>query len=356
MNDDSKPKKLLILYILEILKNHTDENHSLDHKDILRLLKTEYGMTADRKSIRNNLDMLINAGFDILYDEVPRVYGADPDSDSEDQDDRTIKKNFRFEREITDSELRLLIDSILFSKNIPGKQRSALIKKLESLSSTYFSARVKHITTVPFTGNKNKELFYNIDVIDEAISAGKQLEFNYLEYHTDQKLHPRITHNGKVRRFSVNPYYIAATNGRYYLICNNTWFSNVTHFRIDRITNIRILEDKAKPMSEVKGLEKGFSLSKHMAEHIYMFSDEAVRVKFRVKKQLLSELFDWFAGDMTFSDETEDELTVSLTVSEQSMELWAIQFAKYVTVLSPQSLVDKVGATLREAAERYEKN
>lgn len=350
---DDKPKKLLILYILEILKKHTDDTHSLNHKDILALLKSEYGMSADRKSIRNNLDMLIDAGFDILYDEYPRIYNPGEDPDSDDADERTIKKNFRFERKITDSELRLLIDSILFSKNIPGKQRTELIQKLEDLSSEFFSARVKHIATVPVSGNKNKELFYNIDIIDEAISQGKQLEFNYLEYHTDQKLHARITRNGKVRRFSVNPYYIAATNGRYYLICNNTWFDNVTHFRIDRITNIKILEEKVKPMSQVKGLEKGFSLSKHMAEHIYMFSDDAVRVLFRCNKQILSELYDWFSGDMTFSDETEDEVTVSVLASEQSMELWAVQFAKFVTVLSPKSLVESVGNTLKEAAERY---
>ncbi len=352
---DDKPKKLIILYILEILRRYTDDTHFLNSKDILNLLKKDYDMSVDRKSVKNNLDTLIDAGFDIVYDEVPRVYSAGEEEDSDDADERNIRKNFRFEREITDSELRLLIDSILFSKNIPVKQRTSLIQKLEGLSSTYFRSSIKHIATVPVSGEKNKELFYNIDVIDEAISTDRQIEFNYLEYHTDQKLHPRITRNNKVRRFSVNPYYIAATNGRYYLICNNTWFDSVTHFRIDRITNIRILNSDVRPVTEIKGLEHGFSLSRHMAEHIYMFSDDPVRVIFRLKKSLLSELYDWFAGDITFSDETEDEVTVSVYASEQSMELWAIQFAKYVTVLSPKSLVDSVKKTLTEAVERYNK-
>lgn len=350
---DEKPKKLLILYILDILKRYSDDEHGLNHKDILDLLKTEYGMTADRKSIRNNIDMLIDAGFDIEYDEVPRMYGASEDYETEIPDERTIKKNFRFNHEITFGELRLLIDSILFSKNIPGRQRIALIQKLENLSSVYFRSRVKHITTVPVLANKNKELFYNIDTIDEAISTKKQLSFNYLEYQSDQKLHPRITKNGKTRRFTVNPYHIAATNGRYYLICNNDWFDGVSHFRIDRITNLKILDTDAKPSSEIKGLENGFSLSKHMAEHIYMFSDSAVRVRFRTNKKLLSELFDWFAGDITFTDETEDEITVSVLASEESMKLWAVQFSEYVTVLSPKSLVDSVHKILLDAVARY---
>ncbi len=340
-----EPKKLLIVYILEILKRYTDEEHTLTHKEISDLLLRDYNMAADRKSIRRNLTILMDAGFDISCDTIGEDSPEAPRSQQ--------NTNFRYDHDITDSELRLLIDSLLFSKNIPAKKKNDLIKKLEGLSSVYFKSRVKHITTVPATAKKNEELFYNIDIIDEAIAKRKQLSFNYLEYHTDGKLHPRITRNGKTRRFTVNPYYIAATNGRYYLICNNDWFDSVTHFRIDRITNLKLLETPAKPESEVKGLEKGFSLSKHMAEHIYMYSDESVRVMFRMNKKLLSELFDWFSGDLTFTAETEDEVTVSVLASPLSMELWAVQFSGDVTILSPESLKAKVIEDLEEALKRY---
>lgn len=338
-----EPKKLLIVYILEILKRYSDENHALTHKEISERLEKDYNMTADRKSVRRNIQILIDAGFDITYDTIGEENGP-----------RSVQyTNFRFQHDITDSELRLLIDSLLFSKNLPGKKKTDLIKKLENLSSVYFRSKVKYIATVPSSRKKNEELFLNIDMIDEAIANKKQLSFNYLEYHTDQKLHPRITKNGKTRRFTVNPYYIAATNGRYYLICNNDWFDAVTHFRIDRITNLKILDTKAKPESEVKGLENGFSLSKHMAEHIYMYSDESIRVRFRMNKKLLSELFDWFAGDLSFTEETEDEVTVSVLASEQSMRLWAVQFSRDVTILSPERLRTAVKNDLEAAVKRY---
>ncbi len=341
-------KKMVILYVLEILKRYTDENHTLTQKDILDLLKSNYGISADRKSLKKYLDGLIDSDFEISYREIPRA-GADDDEENIQLTDFSLIHDF------TDAELKLLIDGILFSRNIPVSQRKELIEKLEGLSSIYFKTGAKNILTVKSEESAGKELFYNIEIIDEAISQNKRIDFNYLEYHTDKKLHKRITRNNKIRRFTVSPYRIAATNNRYYVICNNDWFGKgLSHFRIDRITNIKILDEPRVPENEIEGYDHGFSLAKHMSEHVFMFSDKAERVKFRMKKTLLSELFDWFEPDMTFTDETEDEVTVSLMSSLQAMRLWGTQFAREVTVLSPEKLVEQIRQDLKEAYEKYQ--
>lgn len=85
------------------------------------------------------------------------------------------------------------------------------------------------------------------------------------------------------RRYIINPYQIAAINGRYYLICNYDKYDNVANYRLDRITDIEILPVPVKPMKKVKGLENGLNLPKHMAEHIYMFTGESAAVTFRAK-------------------------------------------------------------------------
>ncbi len=340
-------KKLVILYVLEILRKYTDENHTLTQKEISDLLKKYYDITTDRKTLKSYLEGLVDSGLEISYREIPRATGKD--------DEENIQwTDFSLMHDFTDAELKLLIDGILFSRNIPVSQRRELIGKLEGLSSKYFRTGAKNIITVQGEEGAGKELFYNIEIIDEAISQNKRIDFNYLEYHTDKKLHKRITRNGKVRRFTVSPYRIAATNNRYYVICNNDWFGNtLSHFRIDRITNIKIVDEERRPASEIDGYDESFSLSKHMSEHAFMFSDKAERVKFRMKKSLLSELFDWFEPDMTFMDETEEEVTVTLLSSLQAMRLWATQFAREVTVLSPESLVAQLKQDFKEAYEKY---
>ena len=108
-------------------------------------------------------------------------------------------------------------------------------------------------------------------------------------------------------------------------------------------------------MKNVRGLEHGVDLPKHMAEHIYMFQDESAPVTFRFKKYLINDVMDWFGNDIRFSDETEAEATARVTVNLEAMRHWAMQYARHATVLSPQSLVDTVAADLREAASEYDK-
>lgn len=66
--------------------------------------------------------------------------------------------------------MRPLIDGIFFSKYIPYSQCKELIEKLESLSNIYFKSRVGRISTLPEDKTDNKQLFYNIDILDKAIS------------------------------------------------------------------------------------------------------------------------------------------------------------------------------------------
>ena len=143
-------------------------------------------------------------------------------------------------------------------------------------------------------------------------------------------------------------------NGRYYLICNCDKYDDVSNYRVDRITDIQLLDTPVKPMKNVKRLEHGLNLPKHMAEHVYMFTGESVPVTFRAKKYLLTDLFDWFGKEMQFTDETEDEVTVRVTVNLDAMRKWALQYALHVKVLKPERLVDMLKEDVKRAAEQYE--
>lgn len=347
-----QPKKQLILNILDILRKYTDEDHRLSQKEIVDILKTEYNMSADRKSVRRNLLDLMELGYEIEYSEAIRMV---PNRKTGELEESYIWSDFYLVREFTDSELRLLIDSLLFSRHIPYSQCRELVEKLEGLSSRYFESKVRHIRTLPDQAPQNRQLFYTIDVLDEAISKGKQVAFLYNRYGVDKKLHPEKDADGKNKEYVVNPYQIAATNGRYYLIANYDKYDNVSHYRLDRISDIRLLPKSVKPQKQVKGLENGLLLPKHMAEHIYMFSGESVPVVMKAKKYIISDILDWFGNDTEFFDETPDEVTVRVTVNEQAMRHWGLQYARHARILSPQSLAEQIRKDLQTATENYRK-
>ena len=58
-------QKLKMLYLLKILMEKTDETHSITMAEILSSLKA-YGITAERKSIYNDIENLRTFGIDII--------------------------------------------------------------------------------------------------------------------------------------------------------------------------------------------------------------------------------------------------------------------------------------------------
>lgn len=350
MAQTAPAKKMLIMNILDILKRYTDEEHKLSQKQIMDILWSDYDMAADRKTVARNLSNLMAAGYPIeCRDDVARTYINKQGK----KETSYILSDFYLERDFTDAELRLLIDSLLFSKHIPYSQCKELVEKLEGLSNKYFSAHVKHVHTMTGITTQNNQLFWTIEILDEAIEKGLQVAFNYNNYGTDKKMHPRKNPEGTVREFVVNPYQMAATNGRYYLICNYDGKPNLANCRLDRITNIRLLDTPAKPKEQVQG-GKQFSLPQHMAEHLYMFSGESVPVTFRMNKDILNDVIDWFGSDIIFYDETEGEVTARVTVNKRAMRYWARQYCGTVKLLSPPDLVETVKSDLKWALEQYE--
>lgn len=343
-------KKNIIINILDILKRYTDEDHRLSQKEIAEILKNEYNMTIDRKSVKRNLSNLLEFGYPIEYSESIRKV---PNKKTGKLEVSYILSDFYLDRDFSDAELRLLIDSLLFSNHIPYSQCKELIEKLEGLSNKYFESKVKHICTLPQNKPANKQLFYTIDILDEAISKEQQVCFNYGEYGTDKKLHKRMNSSDKPREYIINPYQIVATNGRYYLVCNYDKYDDLSNYRVDRIMDIKLLDTPAKPKREVKGAEHGFDLAKHMKEHIYMFAGKSIRTKFIAEKYIIGDIMDYFGEDVIFSDETEDKVTVTATVNERDMRFWALLYALQIKVIEPKSLVDEIRNDLLKAVERY---
>lgn len=151
----------------------------------------------------------------------------------------------------------------------------------------------------------------------------------------------------------LNPYQIVANNGRFYLIGNYDKYDNVAHFRIDRMTDVKVLDEKVKPMSKVPELENGLNLPKHMAEHIYMFSGESVSVEIQTTQDMMSELVDWFGTDFSVVKKGEDSIVVRVKCNYSAMRFWALQYGLYVEVLKPENLRKQLQEDIRRMKEKY---
>ena len=193
-----KEKKSSILYILDILKAYTDKNNSLTYSAIAEKLRNLYDIALERKTIARDIDILIDKGYDIK---------------------RKGNNGVALEyRDLEEGELLYLIDAVYSSRSISTKYARDLIGKLTKDYSIYEKDKYKNIEKVD-DGVKvdNKQLFYTIEVLNEAIEKGLKVEFRYNVYDIDKKLKPKK--DGKI--YKVNPYYMVNNKGKYYFSSNN---------------------------------------------------------------------------------------------------------------------------------------
>lgn len=332
------PKKMIIINILEILKKYSDSEHRLTQVDIAQKLKEDYCMEVDRKTIKRNLINLLDLDCGLEYTEISKK--------DKDGNESSICTDWYITRDFDDSELRLLIDSLLFSKHIPYSQCKNLITKLKGLSNIYFEKKVRHICNLPENQPKNKELFYTIDILDEAISQNKKVSFIYNAYGTDKKLHPR-----REKEYVVSPYQMVATNGRYYLICNHPKHNNLSNYRVDRITEIKILDDIARPISELD--EKEINLPRHMAEHIYMYAGESIKAKFKANNYLIDQIIDWYGTNIDIKKLNDIESLITVTVNREAFFCWAMQYSLHIEVLEPVDMRSRIIEAVKQINEKY---
>ena len=325
--DSFEHKKLALLRIWQILQKYSDYDHPLTQDDIAVHLENDYGIVIERKAIGRNLSLLKEAGIEIES----RRAGS-----------------YLETREFEDSELRLLIDSVLCSRHINPRQSADLIEKLCKLSNKYFRSHVKNIHTVnDWNKTENPALFYNIEMVDTAIEEGKQLQYDYNKYGLDKQLH-------KSSFQRVTPYQLILHNQRYYLMAYSGYWGNMVFHRLDHISNIQLYDVPAHPLREIPGYEHGMDYKKLSSTMPYMYTDEPERIAFVTEPWVVDQIIDWFGKDIAIrKTDDENKIVVSLLASPNAMEHWAMQYLNYVEVITPTHLRARIADNLKKAADKY---
>ena len=320
-----EPKKMALIRILEILQRYSDEKQPLMQEDIANKLMSEYGIEIERKAIGRNVSLLKEAGYEIVSDR---------------------RGSYLTHRTFEDSELRMLIDGVLTSKYINENHSKQLIEKLSSLSNVYFKSHIKNVYSVgEWSKTDNCALFYNIEIIDEAIENNKQITFIYNKYGTDKKLHKSAPHK-------VSPYQMTLHNQRYYLMAADEYWKNVSYYRLDRITDIAITDEPATNIRSMEGYNSGINY-REMSALPYMFSDKSERVEFLASEGIVDQIIDWLGLNVRFGKAENGKVKVTARISPNAMEYWAMQYINHVEIVSPASLRERIKANLQAACQKY---
>ena len=284
-------KKSLNLQILKILKEHSDVANRLSQSKIKEYLKNEYEQyNIDGRTINANIDNL-NVYLDNAIEyRIEKVKSKG----------KTIEKRYDFYivRDFDESELRLIIDSILSSKFIPESQGKQLIEKLRNEASENFSYMKRSIKKYTSGLKINDELFTSIEVLGEAIENKRKVQFKYFDYDINKDLVARTDKDGNDKIYVLTPLKMVVNCGRYYLFGILDISDELYIYRIDKIKMAKVLNEQGRDAKTIKSLKDDMDLGKHVAEHIFMTIGPSETIIFEFEKEWISLVIDWFGKDI----------------------------------------------------------
>ena len=326
-----EPKKLLILRILQVLQEFSDCDHKLRQNDIISLLKVQYDIGCERKAAARTIDFLEQAGYDIVRDS-----------------DGIYLSSRKFEP----GELRLLIDSVLSNRNVCKAHTKEIIGKLTAEGAKYFKSYAKHVTNLDdWQKDDNCDYFYNIELCCEAIERQKKLSFFYSYFDSDKR-----KQKNKPEKSKISAFRLFLKNGRYYLACNYDRHDNLAFIRLDRMSDIEILQENARPLNTVKNCEQGINLGKLDSHFPFMYSDKPERIEFVTANSathMIDNVIDTFGRNVNITNIGDGNYKFSLTASPSAMRFWLLQYGKYVKLFSPQNLVEQIKSDIQEMSKLY---
>ena len=322
----SDNQKLKIFYILDYLQKNSHQEHPVRAVELQAMLEQQHNIVCDRKTVYSDIQALQDYGVDIV--SLPGKNGGY----------YIASRNFEL------PELKLLIDAVQSSRFLTEKKSRELIEKLCSQCSVYDARLMRRDVLVSGrVKSMNETIYYNVDAIQDAITENRQISFRYFDYALDGSRRYRD------RDYLASPYGLCQDNENCYLLALSPRHG-VTSYRVDRMSDIVVMEEKREPCPELSGK----ALIAHANRLFQMYSGEETTVKLRFHRSLVNVVFDRFGTDIMLIPEGDEHFVFTVNVAVSPMFLsWVIGFGNKAKVLHPQSVIDQCRALCLEAMEQY---
>lgn len=322
----SEKQKLKLLYLLDYLRDKSDEEHPISTQEIIMHLEKQ-GICAERKSIYDDVMCLQEYGVDI--------------------EQRRGRNGgyYLASRDFELPEIKLLVDAVQSSRFLTHKKSLELIGKLEKLAGRHDAGSLqRNVVVSGRVKNMDECIYYNVDAIHDAIASNSQIVFRYFEWGTDRQRHFRE------KEYTASPYALIWEDENYYLVAHSPRHG-LTHYRVDKMVSISQTGTPRYTDDEIRKLD----LSEYGKNVFYMYGGEKISVKMRFHNSLAGVVIDRFGRDsMLIPDGAEYfSFTAQVSVSPTFLS-WVSQFGRKAKIVYPDHVAERHKAFLQDALGQYD--
>lgn len=322
-------QKFKLYRLAQIMLEKTDDDHYITMPEILSSLEA-YGVTADRKSIYNDLRDLEVLGIEVEGEPVGGRYHY-----------HVLNRPFEL------PELKLLVDAIQSSKFITERKTNALIKKLEQLVSQYEAVKLQRQVYVSGRiKTMNESIYYTVDAIHNAISENKKIRFQYYQWNVKKEM--ELRHGGAF--YHISPWGLSWDDENYYLVGYDSEADTLKHYRVDKMLHIQMSDEKREGQEHFERL----NMADYAKKSFGMFGGKEQKVKLLVKNELAGVMIDRFGKDIMMIPKEEKYFTVNVDVHISNQFLgWVFSLGDGVKIISPDEVVEQMKQEVERLQQQY---
>ena len=141
--------------------------------------------------------------------------------------------------------------------------------------------------------------------------------------------------------------------GKYVLACNFDYYNEISNIKLERIVDIEILDTDVKPITKLKGYEKGLDIAKYVNENFYTFGTKTIKAKLKIYTDwALAYVDERFGKDVKFSEES-GVYYATVQANESSIMYWCLQYGEAIELLEPEDARERIKKILGTMSERY---
>lgn len=322
-------QKFKLYRLAQIMLEKTDDEHYTTMPEILSSLEA-YGVTADRKSIYNDLRDLEVLGIEVEGEPVGGRYHY-----------HVLNRPFEL------PELKLLVDAIQSSKFITERKTNALIKKLEQLVSQYEAVKLQRQVYVSGRiKTMNESIYYTVDAIHNAISENRKIRFQYYQWNVKKEM--ELRHGGAF--YHISPWGLSWDDENYYLVGYDSEADTLKHYRVDKMLHIQMSDEKREGQEQFERL----NMADYAKKSFGMFGGKEQKVKLLVKNELAGVMIDRFGKDIMMIPKEEKYFTVNVDVHISNQFLgWVFSLGDGVKIISPDEVVEQMKQEVERLQKQY---
>lgn len=318
-------QKLKMLYIVKILEEYTDENHPITTKELIKKLAL-YDVTAERKSIYDDIARLQDYGYDIIQKE-----------------NRNGGGYYLASRDFELVELKLLVDAVQSSRFVTERKSRELIGKLEKLVNKHDAKQLhRQVYVAGRVKTDNESIYYQVDGIQKAIAENKQIRFVYLEWNQKKELVPR-----REEKYLVSPWILMWQEEKYYLVAYDHNSQSLRHYRVDKLKDVEALEEKRigqevyEKLNPVDYVNKAFG----------MFGAKEEDVILSFPERLIGVMIDRFGKEVSIRQGKNGLRARVKVMASPQFYAWIAGVGKEIKIEGPAEVVKEYKDWLRNLLE-----